>query len=160
MNEAHFHMIVNHFPIIGTIFGFIIIITGIVLKNNTLKNTAYSLFIISALFAFASMATGDGAEEMVVKMPTIGEKIIHEHEEIAEKLALVLYLLGIISILGIFLNVKNHAKSNLVSYLAVTIAAVGVLIAIETGTSGGAIRHTEIRDSEEIVMPITSEKPI
>ena len=68
--------------------------------------------------------------------------------------------LSIISILGIFLNVKNHAKSNLVSYLAVTIAAVGVLIAIETGTSGGAIRHTEIRDSEEIVMPITSEKPI
>jgi hypothetical protein len=35
MTDAHLHLVVNHFPIIGTIFGFGILLAGIVLKNNT-----------------------------------------------------------------------------------------------------------------------------
>ena len=145
MNDAHIHLVVNHFPIIGTILGLGILISGMILKNNSVKNTAYSLFIIAAIFAFISMSTGEGAEELVEDMPSIGKQIIHEHEEMAEKLALVLYLLGIVSMVGLYTNFKNNSKANLVSYLAVVIAAVGVFLAQQTGTTGGEIRHTEIR---------------
>ena len=145
MNDAHLHMVVNHFPIIGTIFGLGILIFGIFLKNNSLKNTAYFLFIIAAVFGFLSMNTGEGAEEIVEDFPNIGKKIIHEHEEIAEKLALVLYALGLVSIIGLYLTIKNQAKANLVSYLAVIIAVVAVFLGKQVGTSGGEIRHTEIR---------------
>lgn len=145
MNDAHLHLVVNHFPIIGTILGFGILITGIILKNNTVKNTAYVLFIVGAIFAAFSMGTGEGAEELVEDMPSIGKQIIHEHEEMAEKLAIVLYLLGILSLVGLLANLKNWKKANLVSYLACTIAAVGVFLAQQTGTTGGEIRHTEIR---------------
>lgn len=138
-------MIVNHFPIIGTIFGIGILLVGILQKNKTVKNTAYCLFIVAALFAAISMATGDGAEEMVRNMPNIGREIIHNHEEIAEKLVLILYLLGITSMIGLYTNFKNHSKASLVAFLALTIASVSVLLAIETGISGGEIRHTEIR---------------
>jgi hypothetical protein len=31
MNDAHLHLLVNHFPIIGTIFGLGILITGMLL---------------------------------------------------------------------------------------------------------------------------------
>jgi len=147
MNDAHLHMVVNHFPIIGTIFGLGILIFGIFLKNNSLKNTAYFLFIIAAVFGFLSMNTGEGAEEMVEDFPNIGKKIIHEHEEIAEKLALVLYALGLVSIIGLYLTIKNNAKANLVSYLAVIIAVVAVFLGKQVGTSGGEIRHTEIREN-------------
>jgi len=145
MNDAHLHLIVNHFPIIGTFFGIGILISGIILKNNSVKNTAYVLFIIAGILAFVSMSTGEGAEEIVEDMPNIGKKIIHEHEEMAEKLAIVLYLLGIVSILGCYTNFKKNSKANLVSYLAVVIAAIGVFLAQQTGTTGGKIRHTEIR---------------
>lgn len=145
MNEAHLHLAVNHFPIIGTIFGLGILISGMLLKNNSLKNTAYSLFIIAAISAFISMSSGEGAEELVEDMPNIGKQIIHEHEEMAEKLALVLYLLGIVSIVGLYTNFKNNTKANLVSYITLVIAAVGVFLAQQTGTTGGEIRHTEIR---------------
>ena len=147
MNDAHLHMVVNHFPIIGTIFGLGILIFGIFLKNNSLKNTAYFLFIIAAVFGFLSMNTGEGAEEIVEDFPNIGKKIIHEHEEIAEKLALVLYALGLVSIIGLYLTIKNNAKANLVSYLAVIIAVVAVFLGKQVGTSGGEIRHTEIREN-------------
>ncbi len=154
MNDAHLHLIVNHFPIIGTILGSGILIAGMFLKNNTVKNTAYSLFIVGAIFALASMATGEGAEEMVENMPSVGRKIIHEHEEMAEKLAIALYLLGLVAIAGFYLNIKNHAKARLVSYVAATVAIIGVLLAVQTGTTGGEVRHTEIREK---VSETTSE---
>ena len=154
MNDAHLHMVVNHFPIIGTILGLGILITGIILKNNILKSTAYALFIVAAVFAAFSMGTGEGAEELVEDMPSIGKQIIHEHEEMAEKLAIILYVLGTISLVGLFLNYKKHAKAQLVSYLALIIAIVGVFFAQQTGTTGGEIRHTEIRAN---TVPIDAE---
>jgi uncharacterized membrane protein len=147
-------MVVNHFPIIGTILGLGILITGIILKNNILKSTAYALFIVAAVFAAFSMGTGEGAEELVEDMPSIGKQIIHEHEEMAEKLAIILYVLGTISLVGLFLNYKKHAKAQLVSYLALIIAIVGVFFAQQTGTTGGEIRHTEIRAN---TVPIDAE---
>ena len=49
MTDAHLHLIVNHFPIIRTIIGLGILITGILIKNNIVKNTAYVIFIFSAI---------------------------------------------------------------------------------------------------------------
>ena len=149
MNDAHWHLVVNHFPIIGTILALGILITGLFLKNNSVKNTAYILFIVAAIFALFSMQTGEGAEEMVEDMPTIGKRIIHEHEEIAEKLAIVLYLLAGISVLGIILNLKNHAKAKFISIVAVIVGIGAVYVAQLVGTSGGEIRHTEIRATNE-----------
>lgn len=145
MNDAHLHMVVNHFPIIGTIFGFGILIAGLVLKNKTLMNTSYVLFIVAAIFAAISMATGEGAEELVEDMPNVGKQIIHEHEELAEKLAILLYVLGGLSLVGLYLNFKNHAKAKLLSFLILGIATAGLFLVQKVGTSGGEIRHTEIR---------------
>lgn len=145
MNDAHLHLVVNHFPIIGTIFGFGILLAGIILRNNAVKNVSYVLFIIAAIFAAFSMKTGEGAEEMVEDFPNIGKQIIHEHEELAEKLALILYVLGVISVVGIYTNIKNHCKAKLVSFLTLIIAIIGVFLAQQVGFSGGEIRHTEIR---------------
>lgn len=145
MNDAHLHLVVNHFPIIGLILGLGILITGMILKNISVINTAYVLFVVAAIFAAFSMGTGEGAEEMVEDMPSIGKEIIHEHEEMAEKLAIALYVLGIISLAGFYLNIKQRTNAKLVSYLAVTIGIVAVFLGQQTGTTGGEIRHTEIR---------------
>jgi hypothetical protein len=90
---------------------------------------------------------------MVEDMPNIGHQIIHEHEELAEKLALVLYLLGIVSIVGIFLNIKKHAKATLVSYIVLVIGIGAVYLGTQVGNSG--IRHTEIREK---IAPVTKKR--
>ncbi len=68
MNDAHLHMVVNHFPIIGTIFGLGILIAGLIFKNTATKNVAYVLFVVAAIFAAFSMGTGEGAEEIAEKL--------------------------------------------------------------------------------------------
>lgn len=145
MNDAHLHLVFNHFPIIGTIFGFGILIAGLVLKNNTVKNVSYCLFVVTALFAYASMSTGGGAAGMVKNMPSVGKQIIHKHEEIAEKFAVVLYVLALISIVGLYANLKNLRWSKWITLLALVISSIAVYVSKDVGTSGGEVRHTEIR---------------
>ena len=148
--NAHLHLVVNHFPIIGTILGLGILIAGMILKKITVKNTAYYLFVVAAVFAAFSMATGEGAEELVEDMPSIGKQIIHEHEEMAENFAVVMYVLGFFSLLGIYFDYKNHVKAKLVAAIVLIIAIVTVVFALFVGKSGGEIRHTEIRTSAAI----------
>lgn len=145
MNEAHLHLVFNHFPIVGTFLAFGILIGGIITKNTSVKNTAYLVFIVATLFGILSMATGEGAEALVKDMPDIGRKIIHEHEEIAEKMALLLDAVGILSIIGLYLNWKQNNKEKWVAILILIISVVTLFVAQKVGSSGGEIRHTEIR---------------
>lgn len=145
MNDAHLHLLVNHFPIIGTILGLGILITGILLKNKSVKNTAYILFIVAAIFAAFSMGTGEGAEELVEDLPSIGKQIIHEHEEIAEKFAIIMYLNGFLGLLTLYTSIKNHKLATTFSYITLVLAIIAAVFAKSVGTSGGEIRHTEIR---------------
>ena len=147
MNDAHLHMVFNHFPIIGTIFGIGILVVGLISKNNALKNTAYVLFAIGAVFAFMSMNTGEGAEELVEDMPSVGKQIIHEHEEIAEKFAIIMYATGFFGLVSLFAAYKKHKFASAFSYITLLLALVAGVVAKSVGTSGGEIRHTEIRDN-------------
>ncbi len=145
MNDAHLHLLVNHFPIIGTLFGLGILISGMLLKNNSVKNTAYILFIVAAVFSAFSMGTGEGAEELVEDLPSIGKQIIHEHEEIAEKFAIIMYATGLFGLLSLYTSIKNHKLAKTISYVTLALAIFAAVFAKSVGTTGGEIRHTEIR---------------
>lgn len=146
MNEAHLHMVVNHFPIIGLFFGIGILSFGILKKQTILINTAYVMFIICMIMAKATMMTGEGAEEIVEELG-ISHDIIHIHEEIAETFMKVLYGLGILAILGLIVNLKKHTKAAIVSYIVLILAIGAAVLSKNVGTSGGEIRHTEIREN-------------
>lgn len=147
MNDAHLHMVVNHFPIIGTILGLGILIAGLLLKNKSVQHTAYVLFAIAAIFGLLSMNTGEGAEELVEDLPNVGKQIIHEHEEIAEKFVILLYLTGAVALLSLFMSFKNHAKAKFFAYATLILAIGTAVLSKNVGTSGGEIRHTEIREN-------------
>lgn len=150
MNDAHLHMVVNHFPILGTIFGLGILIVGLLLKNKSVQHTAYVLFAIAAVFGLLSMNTGEGAEELVEDLPNVGKKIIHEHEEIAEKFVILLYLTGAVALLSLLMSVRNHAKAKFFAYATLILAIGTAVLSINVGTSGGEIRHTEIRENVSV----------
>lgn len=146
MNQAHLHMVFNHFPIIGLFFGIGILAYGIIKKQTILVNTAYVMFIVCMIMAKATMMTGEGAEEIVEELG-ISHDIIHEHEEMAETFMKVLYGLGILSILGLVANLKKHSKAAIVSYVVLVLAIGSAILSKNVGTSGGEIRHTEIREN-------------
>ena len=151
MNDAHLHMVFNHFPIIGLFFGIGILAFGIIKKQTILVNTAYVIFIFCMIMAKATMMTGEGAEEIVEELG-VSHEIIHEHEELAETFMKVLYGLGILSILGLVVNLKKHSKAAIVSYVVLVLAIGSAILSKNVGTSGGEIRHTEIRENTDNVV--------
>jgi len=145
MNEAHWHLVFNHLPIIIPIVGLLIMVGGFLLKSEILKRAAYCLFILGAITAIVAMSTGEGAEEVVEEIQGIDERFIEVHEETAEIFATLLYILGGISLIGLWANWKKKSFSNIISLTIVAFALITLFYAKQTGTTGGEIRHTEIR---------------
>lgn len=147
MNDAHLHMLINHFPIIGLFFGFLILLFGIIKNNSTLKSTAYIIFIFCTIMGKVSMMTGDKAEHAVEDMAGFSHDYIHEHEEAAELFMKPLYILGVTSIFGLVSIVKKRGNQKFISICIVLIAAICLFLSKNVGTTGGEIRHTEIREN-------------
>ena len=147
MNGAHFHLVVNHLPIIFPIAGLIVLAIGIGFKAEMVKRTAYFLFTIGAVSAAMAMNSGEGAEEIVEELTGVSHKLIHEHEEKAESMAILSYLLGLTSLIALWASWKGKTFSKLLSYVVAVLALVTIFLGKQTGTSGGEIRHTEIRTS-------------
>lgn len=93
------------------------------------------------------MMTGDKAEHSVEEMAGFSHDFIHEHEEAAELFMKPLYILGLVSIFGLVSLSKKRENEKFVSICAILIAAICLFLSKNVGTSGGEIRHTEIREN-------------
>ena len=145
MNGAHWHLVVNHLPIIFPIVGTIVSITALISKSEAVKRTALFIFVLGALTTIAAMTTGEGAEEVVENISGVTENFIENHEETAETFALFSYILGAISLFGLWASFKQKSFSNIIFISALVFAFIVLFLGKQTGTSGGEIRHTEIR---------------
>lgn len=145
MNSAHLHLLVNHLPILGTLFGILTLLAGIVLKNPSIKRTALGALAFSAVFAAIAFSTGEGAEEAVEGLPGVGEALISRHEEIADLFLGGSIIVGAISLLTFLADVLGWKLTRALYVLTLAAAAGTMVLAQKTGTSGGEIRHSEIR---------------
>ncbi len=145
MNGAHLHLLVNHLPIIFPLIGVILMITGFMSKSEPVKRTAFMIFILGALAAITAMLTGEGAEEVVEKIGGISDDFIERHEEAAETFALLSYILGGISLPGLWASFKLKSFTSILSIGTLIFAIAVLFFAKQAGTTGGEIRHTEIR---------------
>ena len=145
MNPAHWHLVVNHLPILFPVVGVIIMITGLISKSEAVKRTSYLIFAIGALSAIVAMSTGEEAEDTVEQLSGISEDYIETHEETAETFALLSYILGGLSLLGLWASFKEKGFSNLLVIVTLIFALIVLYFGRETGATGGEIRHSEIR---------------
>lgn len=148
MNDAHIHLLVNHFPIIGLIIGTLILLTGIVLRSVTTRKIALTVILFSVIFSIPAFSTGEGAEEILehgTNLSEEGHHMIHEHEEIAEVFMMISWGLIGLSLISLFLEWKKKKIAVIASIAVLGLAIVGCYFAKQVGTSGGEISHPEIR---------------
>lgn len=143
MNAAHIHLMLNHLPIVGLLIGFIILLPATWRQSATLLQTVWILFIALAVIGLAVAKSGEGAEELLEKIPGVDHRLIHEHEEYAEKSVYLLMLLGALS--AIHWTLFKRGKWNHWHGISLLIVALGALIYLAwVAYTGGLIRHPEI----------------
>jgi uncharacterized membrane protein len=148
MDPTHIHLLLTHFPIIGTFFALGILAYGHFSKKDDVRNVAFVIFILMSLITIPVFLTGEEAEEAVEHLPGVSEAMIHEHEELAEKAIWLMGLLGILSLAGLYATIKklSFTKTLSVATLVVSLATFGIFALV--GNHGGQIRHSEIRKNE------------
>jgi len=126
MNGAHVHLIFNHIPVIGVLFGLAFLIVGIFRRRE--------IIIKSALWIFLAVA--------ILSVPTF---LIYTHEEAAEKAFIASIVLGLLALTGL---AGYRIKSGVPRFFLVVVVAASLLVAALmawTANLGGEIRHPEIR---------------
>ncbi len=146
MNAAHFHLLVNHFPVILPIVGSLVLLIGLLIKSEAVKRTGFLIFILGSISSIVAMTSGEGAEEVVENLVGVTENYIEAHEEAAELFAIFSYILGGISLLGFWASFTKKSYTNTISIITIIFAGVTLFFGQKAGTTGGEIRHTEIRE--------------
>ena len=102
MNGAHWHLVLNHLPIIIPIAALVILLISYAVDKPDFVRAAYLLFVLGALATLPAFLTGEGAEEVVEGLAGIDENYIHVHEEAAEVFAFGNYALGLLALTALF----------------------------------------------------------
>ncbi len=158
MDGAHIHLLLTHFPIVGTILGVLILAFGIYKKNQSVINTALVTFVAMAVLTVPVFLSGEEAEEVVEHMPGVSENIIEEHEELAEVAIWFMGLLGVMALAGLLADMKKlpFVKTLIMATFVFSIITFGVFAKV--GNLGGKIRHPEIRNETTAPGQNTEEK--
>ena len=145
MNEAHIHLMVNHFPVVGLVFAAGFLAVAMVRKSDVLVKAGLVLVVVVAAAAIPAYISGEGAEEVVEHQPGISESLIHDHEEKAE-LAFVLALItGGVGFGALFMGRQKEHVLRKGAMATLAVSAVTLVTLGLTANSGGKISHPELR---------------
>lgn len=141
MNETHLHLLLNHLPILGSLFGLLVLAVGLTKTNTTLTRTGLVTLLVAAGLCLPTQLTGEGAEEAIGQLPDISRTLIQAHEEAAELGFWALELTGALALLALLARERARTFARLT--LLGAVLSFGLLA--RAGNLGGQIRHAEIR---------------
>lgn len=142
MNLAHLHLLLNHFPIVGTALATLLLGAAIARRGERGLWLAGTLLLgVSGATAAAAWATGGPAEETVEGQPGVHESTIEAHEERAELATVFAVLLAAGAAGAYWVGGRSEARGSLAGPFGA--AVVSSALMAWTGAAGGQIRHPE-----------------
>ena len=151
MNQAHIHLIVNHLPIMGSLFALLLLAAGMIGRNSTIIKAGLVSVLLAGLLCIPAQLTGQGAVLIVQDMPRVSRAMLNIHAEAGEKGFWVLEGAASLALFGLLL-MKNttlprvRLAARLVAGLTLIVAMISFGLLARAGYLGGQIRHTEIRE--------------
>lgn len=144
MNAAQIHLALNHAPLFLSLVGGLLLILGMLRKNDSFKSVSLYMLVAAALFTAPVFLTGEGTEELVEKAAGVTESAIEQHEEMAKISLVIIIITGILALAGLFLQKKVTFSKPLMTILVLfSLGSFGTMA--QTAHLGGLIRHTELQ---------------
>ena len=144
LNLAHIHLLLNHFPIIGTIFGLGLFLVSFVEKNHDLRRASYIIFAAVGLLAIPAFLTGFGAQVMLSGRPAVSDLLIQRHEGSAMLSVCFLEITGALAIAGLWQTHRSSRPANWNVFAVLLFALLTMVLVSRTGNTGGEIGHPEV----------------
>jgi uncharacterized membrane protein len=145
INAAHLHLMVNHFPVIGILFGMMLFLYGLARGSEEIKKVSLGVFVLLAVITVAVYFTGEAAQKAVKDLPGVTEAFIGRHEEVAGLSLVLMETLGIASLAGLYFFRHSATIPKWFVALVLVLSFSTAAVVGFTANLGGQIRHTEIR---------------
>ena len=149
MDFPHLHLLLNHFPIIGTMVGVGLFLISFLVKTEEVGRSSLIVFVGMALLTIPAFMTGVGAQEKMVADPSVSNALIQRHEGAAELAVWFMEITGALAVLALWQSARRASPApwNTSAILVFSLVTVGLMA--RTGNTGGEIRHLEVRSAQE-----------
>ena len=138
---AYLHLLSNHFPILGSLFGILLLVIALLKSNLKTTLSAYIILLMSGIGGIVAYFTGEPAEESIEHVKGISHKLIHVHEEMAENSLFFIFLLTAAAIIGLWAERAKWESAKKIEMATLVIGIVAFILFAFTGYLGGHIRH-------------------
>lgn len=146
MNQAHIHLIVNHVPIVGSLFAAVLLGAGLWQKNASLTRAGLVAVLAAGLLCLPAQLTGEGAAAIVQDMPRVSRALIQNHEAAAELGFWALEGAAALALFGLLMLKNASPRARLLAGLALGVTLLSFGLLARAGNLGGQISHPEIRE--------------
>lgn len=149
MNAAHLHLVLNHFPIIGTAIAIFVLIIGIMKKSDDVKKVSVLILILTALVTIPVYLSGENAEAKIEgNYEDVDESFIDSHEDFALYSFIAMDIVGAMGLIAMFLYKKPKPLPDSFAYLMLVLLFIVNVMMAYTANLGGKIHHPEIREDK------------
>ena len=138
---AYLHLLSNHFPILGSLFGVLLLVVALVKPNLNTTLSAYLILILGGIGGFVAYFTGEPAEESIEHVAGISHKLIHVHEEMAENALIFVFLLTAAAVVGLWAARAQWKSAKKIERFTLVVGIIAFILFAFTGYLGGHIRH-------------------
>jgi uncharacterized membrane protein len=149
LNLPHVHLLLNHFPIIGTIVALGLFLFALLGKSDDLKRASFVIFAGIALLTIPTFISGNAAAEKVDKLPDVSKAVLAAHNDAALVGLIFMELTGLFAWLALWQYRRASHFHNSTIGVVLGLSALSVYFMAVTGNTGGDIRHTEIRSVQQ-----------
>lgn len=144
MSTVHLHLLLNHVPVIGIVFGALLLLLALLRRSGELAKVSLGFLALVGAVSVVVFLTGEPASDAIEKLPGISERLIDRHEEAAELATIVTGIIGALA-LGALLAYRRRTVPRWITALALISAFGSTVLMGYAANLGGQIRHPEIR---------------
>lgn len=148
MDGTHIHLLLTHFPIMGTLIAGAIMIWAIIKNNPKFKDFAAGLVIVLAVSAIIVDNTGESAEHTAKNIPGVTKQAIHTHEDAAQPALIITLAAGLVCAVFLFFSIRKLPMRKSLFTVCTVLTVLAFAAMARAGYYGGQIRHTEIAGGE------------
>jgi uncharacterized membrane protein len=145
MSAAHLHLMLNHIPLLGLVFGAVLLAYGLWRGAEDVQKASLGLLAVAGLSAIAVYLTGEPAEEIVEGLAGVSHDAAEAHEE----WGWYALIAGIATGVGAFGTLLAGWMRERLGRGAVVLTLVLALLSSGligyTANLGGKISHPELR---------------
>jgi uncharacterized membrane protein len=145
MSLSHLHLMLNHVPMLGVIFGILLLLNAHFRKSHDILRVALKMFVLAALMTVPVFFTGDYAASAIRELPTFSKALSDAHENAAVIAYIAVGALGLMGVWGLFLF---HKKRDLPKFFTKAIFVLSLVTAasfVYVANTGGVVNHPELR---------------